>query len=66
MWTLVIIAFASGAGSAGSSTAISTLDFQDQGKCQTAAKAIAVADGIFPQRANPSGIYRVLANCVER
>jgi hypothetical protein len=71
MWTLVIIVLVNPLGvNGGTSTAISTLDFSDQTKCQAAAQVIAVKGAINNSPAGGQqldrGSFQIIAECVAR
>jgi hypothetical protein len=72
MWTLVIIILMGspssiGGAGIGASTAISTLDFLTQDKCEEAAKALATNPQAL-QSPNGAGVavYQIRAKCVAR
>jgi hypothetical protein len=71
MWTVVIVVLiaspsAVGAG-LGASTAISSLDFQTQAKCEEAAKALST-QSLNLQSPNGAevAVYRIRATCIAR
>ena len=72
MWTLVIVVLMGspssvGGAGIGASTALSTLDFQSQEKCEEAAKALATTP-LALQSPNGAGVavYQIRAKCVAR
>ncbi len=72
MWTLVIVILMGspssiGGAGIGVNTAISTLDFQSQEKCEEAAKALATNPQAL-QSPNGAGVavYQIRAKCVAR
>ena len=67
MWTLIIITFVLPSSNSGASSTTALIDFADQQKCETAAKAIAVPDyAQIPSTGGKSAIYRIIAQCVAR
>jgi hypothetical protein len=68
MWTLIIVVLISNISNGGAGTTISTLDFQDQEKCQTAANATSVLTaGIpIPKGRLDAAYYQIRATCVAR
>jgi hypothetical protein len=67
MWTLIIITLVLPNSNSGVSSTTALIDFSDQQKCETAAKAIAVPDfAQIPSTGGKSAIYRIIAQCVAR
>jgi hypothetical protein len=67
MWTLIIVVLISNISNGGAGTTISTLDFQDQGKCQAAATAASATAGIpIPNGKLNAAYYQIRATCVAR
>jgi hypothetical protein len=71
MWTLVIIVLVNPLGpNGGASSAISSLDFSNQEKCEAAAHALGVDGGITNSPGGGQqmdrGSFQIFAKCVAR
>jgi len=63
MWTLVIIVLSTGGPSGGSSSAVSSMVFQNQAQCSAAGAQLS---GIGNLGGDKGGTYQIIAKCIER